>query len=130
MSSTNAKTRDEILAEMARLSEQLDNERAERIADVKERIAVLAQESGVTPEVFIRDHIVGDVKLAKRNAAAPDKPRRGVNKPKYASPYNADDTWAGGTGPKPKWWEKAIADGYTPEMMLIEKIATNGAAHA
>lgn len=134
MSSTNAKTREEILAEMAALTQQLETEKAARIADVQERIDVLAAETGVTREVFVRDYILGDAKPAKRNAQPLDKPRRGVNPPKFESPYNKADTWAGGTGKPPKWFTNALAEGYTPDEMLIEKVITaphsNGAAHA
>lgn len=58
-------------------------------------------------------------------AEAPAKARKtrgkkspAVSKPKYANPENPSDTWTG-KGRQPNWYRAAIANGISPDRMMI-----------
>lgn len=54
-------------------------------------------------------------------ALKPRKPRKPAA-PKFQSPYEEDVTW-NGTGRAPRWYVKALDEGYTEELLRIEKPA-------
>jgi DNA-binding protein H-NS len=125
MIDTKGKTAAEIRAMQQQLNDALVERRAERIDALRKEIEGLADEDGVSFATFVQQALVCAVPRAVRKP-----PQRGVAEAKYANPNNANVTWSG-KGPKPAWFEAALAQGFDAADMLIQHGRANGnGAHA
>lgn len=119
-------TRQEILEEKQRierehaerqraLEEQLEKSFEDDVAALRLRIVELSKERGMTVQAFVDAYLRNAMGKAARTV---DKPKRGVEPPRYASPNDATVTWSG-KGPKPAWFVQALKDGYMAREMLL-----------
>lgn len=93
--------------EVARLTREMEEARAQErdtlIADMRRQIA----EFGITPDRLFDS--VPSKPTSRRPASARLPPKYALN----------GHTW-GGRGPVPRWYTDAVAEGHTPESMLIQ----------
>lgn len=127
MNQPTTTTRAQLLAKKQELEDALQQEREDRISALRECIAELAEEDGVTFATFIQKELLDAPK--KKSAASP----RGENPdPKvYRNPFNHQET-ATAKGAKPQWYKDAIEAGYTKEQLTIayqdkQTASSNGA---
>jgi DNA-binding protein H-NS len=89
-----------------RIAAEIKHRNRERIKTLRDEVAALAEEMGMTAEELILGTSAGGAR--PRTKAAP----------KYRDPENPSKTWTG-RGKSPNWYRDRIEAGHSPESMLI-----------
>ena len=116
MSNTKGMSLEELYALKAEVEQTLLEAREHRVASLRDEAQRLADEEGLSLEVFVRSRLID----APKPKAAPQAKRGDAPKlpPKYVNPENPKETWSG-WATKPKWVKEWLAVGGDLEDLRI-----------